>query len=65
MLLPCVSPSCRVSPALELGEETFTDDAIRSLVTPEREKEGVSSLSLEASKPDWEPTLSGIYHQGN
>lgn len=50
MLPPCVSPSCRVSLALGFGEETFKADAIRSRMTPEREKEGVGSLSLEASK---------------
>lgn len=32
------------------GEETFKTNAVRSLMTFEREKEGVGSLSLEASK---------------
>lgn len=50
MRLLYVSPSFRVSLMSGLGEETSTADAIRSRMTPEREKEGMSSLSLEASK---------------
>lgn len=50
MLLPCVSPSFRVSLRLGIGVETFRAGANRSRMSPERQNEGVSSPSLEASK---------------
>lgn len=50
MLLPCVSLSCRVSLGSGIGVETFRAGANRSRMTPKRQKEGVSSLSLEVSK---------------